>query len=394
MTAERSGFNLLPLELVEHIVRLALDGLSRFADQATLVALSRVNKLSAAAAQPLLYRNIVLDSARSAHALLVTLRETPRLATLVLALTIDHAVFVFSDGQDTATARFTSVDQEFLISLCPNSSISTRPSRPGRPATTHQTFLLPHLQALILDNSSVPEEVFRWLVTGSTALRVLHVWLVAGMTDDSMEQIISSNSDGLREFMFKPVHDFRHRRNFIPHNHGQLHGLRLTRLRFHPGEIARFLSRVGGNLSTLAFQQIPELLGDLLLLCPRLEQLDVEQHWELDGLASVLPTSPMTALTFLRVEVEVKDANLSLIRDRLALLPRLSMLDLYVRGSASLRADYDLSVLRAAFDDLLQACEERHICLFVNARPVATFGGFRTAAATRYNTRDAVEFHI
>lgn len=175
---------------------------------------------------------------------------------------------------------------------------------------------------------------------------------------------------------------------------GQLHGLRLTRLRFHPGEIARFLSRVGEDLSTLALQQVPEPLADLLPLCPRLEQLDVEQHWELDGLASVLPTSPMTALTFLRVEVEVKDTDLSLIRDRLALLPRLSMLDLYVRVSASLRADYDLSVLRAAFDDLLQACEERHICLLVNARPVATFGGFRTAAATRYNTRDAVEFHI
>lgn len=207
----------------------------------------------------------------------MTLRETPRLATLVLALTIDHAVFVFSDGQDTATARFTSVDQEFLISLCPNLVHFDSPEPTG-PSGDHssvwpasltslrvanlrrtptnatslsrvvvdlqalprtltrlrlscvrldsseyflpadQTFLLPHLRALILDNSSVPEEVFRWLVTGPTALRVLHVWLVAGMTDDSMEQIISSNSDGLREFMFKPVYDLRNPHDFIPHH--------------------------------------------------------------------------------------------------------------------------------------------------------------------------------
>ncbi|BGP55983.1 hypothetical protein JCM8202v2_003590 [Rhodotorula sphaerocarpa] len=452
MAIKRFGFHLLPREIVEHVVRLALDG--RF-----------------------LYRDIVLDDPRTALRLLATLRVSPRLAACVRALVVGVAAPEEEDDPDADSVE--PMHHEALVRLCPNlehldspeltsavyhhlwpASLSTyrflspdpvSPMPTGIPRTivdlqalprtltrlrissisgdafrfitpAAETFPLPQLEALFLDGSFISAPAFRWLVTGSLALRVLYLWLVSGLTDESLESSVSFHNHRLRKFVFKPTRHGNLRKNIahdlvsgmaglekltlgsgasdhriypnlpaflkqlcirLPAEHQnarlvtladeltrrltriqrlelcahplpqppveiehdtmsmssgiapqqtQLRILRLSYIFAAPGEILQFLFRVGGNLSSLALRHVSNPHQYLLPLCPCLQRLDLGKYSLTDTAASILPGLTLAAVSNMRIDVSMADADLTLISNRLPCLPRLSTLDLTAPG--------------------------------------------------------------
>lgn len=149
----------------------------------------------------------------------------------------------------------------------------------------------------------------------------------------------------------------------------QLRELRLSDVRGAPGEITQFLSRLGGNLSTLALHSISDPHQHVLAFCPRLHRLEVSDVSQPYPGACVLPTRTMAALNFLRTGFSVTGEDLHFIRDTLPLLPRLSTLDLTPQGRLD---EGGHTVLSDALNDLLQRCQERQIHLLVKGRPATT----------------------
>ena len=82
------------------------------------------------------------------------------------------------------------------------------------PANT--PFPFANLESLVLDCLFVTPAAFEWIVTGSDRLRSLHVWLVTGITEESLVDALATQNDYLLEFAFKPSHGIL--RKFISHD--------------------------------------------------------------------------------------------------------------------------------------------------------------------------------
>ena len=82
------------------------------------------------------------------------------------------------------------------------------------PANT--PFPFANLESLVLDCLHLTPAAFEWIVTGSDRLRSLHVWLVTGITEESLVDALATQNDYLLEFAFKPSHGIL--RKFISHD--------------------------------------------------------------------------------------------------------------------------------------------------------------------------------
>lgn len=77
-------------------------------------------------------------------------------------------------------------------------------------------FPFANLESLVLDCLFVTPAAFEWIVAGSDRLRSLHVWLVTGITEESLVDALATQNDYLLEFAFKPSHGTL--RKFISHD--------------------------------------------------------------------------------------------------------------------------------------------------------------------------------
>lgn len=169
----------------------------------------------------------------------------------------------------------------------------------------------------------------------------------------------------------------------------QLREVRLSHLRAAPGEIARSLSRVGSNLSTLALHHVSETHESLWPLCHQVRRLELGEARGTDPSVPA-PSIPTTAsLTFLRIKTAITDTTVNLISQGVRLLPRLSTLDLIALAPS--RPDDPVWQPGGSFDDLLGMCKERHICLCVNARPIATLEKVREAVVSGHSGREGLD---
>lgn len=82
------------------------------------------------------------------------------------------------------------------------------------PANT--PFPFANLESLVLDCLHLTRAAFEWIVAGSDRLRSLHVWLVTGITEESLVDALATQNDHLLEFAFKPSHGTL--RKFISHD--------------------------------------------------------------------------------------------------------------------------------------------------------------------------------
>lgn len=171
-------------------------------------------------------------------------------------------------------------------------------------------------------------------------------------------------------------------------NKSQLRELRLSHLNAGTGQITKFLSRVGTNLTTLAVHRVSEAYQNMLPLCPRLKRLELGGPGVVDPTTPVLSTLHGASLNFLRISISQTDTNLEALQQALPKLPQLRTLDLIAAFPLVVTDSAWLS--GALFDDLHDACKARGLLLCVNGRTIRTPGTLWKAITAGHAGRDTL----